>query len=90
MSNISNVNITGNIMRFACDTYSLNQRYDYLRGATICVTKGAWYDITNMSIQNNIFDCTMVSYFMWTWGELYSSVTGNATAPKGTTIRNNT
>ena len=43
-----------------------------------------------MSIQNNIFDCTKVSYFMWTWGELSESITGNATAPKGTTIRYNT
>lgn len=89
---ISNVNISGNIMRFAGETYSWNQRYDYLRIANICVTKNAWYlNTTGLAIRNNIFDCTMVSMIMWTWASWdgRTSDAAGQTTPPGTTITGN-
>ena len=88
--NIRNVLIKGNIMRFAGETYSWNQRADIYRCGNIAATQDAWYvNTSNLVIRDNIFDCTMVSQFMWTWGGIDASITGGAASHVGTTITNN-
>ena len=85
---MKNINISGNIMRFA-GGWSYNQRQgNILRCANICVTAGAYYVNTeNLVITNNIFDCTMVQQVMWTWG--FGTHVGATTHP-GLTITGNT
>ena len=85
---MKNINISGNIMRFA-GGWSFNQRQgNILRCANICVTAGAYYVNTqNMVITGNIFDCTMVQQVMWTWG--FGTHTAATTHP-GLTITGNT
>ncbi len=67
----TNIEISGNILRFAGYCWSWEQRLSEegnYRCANICVTKNAWYiNTTNMKIQNNIFDCTRGSHVFWSW-----------------------
>ena len=85
---MKNINISGNIMRFA-GGWSFNQRQgNQLRCANICVTQGAYYVNTqNLKITGNIFDCTMVQHVMWTWG--FGTHTSDTNHP-GLTISGNT
>lgn len=85
---MKNINISGNIMRFA-GGWSFNQRQgNQLRCANICVTQGAYYVNTeNLNITGNIFDCTMVQQIMWTWG--FGTHTSDTNHP-GLTISGNT
>lgn len=85
---MKNINISGNIMRFA-GGWSFNQRQgNQLRCANICVTQGAYYVNTqNLNITGNIFDCTMVQQIMWTWG--FGTHTNDTNHP-GLTITGNT
>ncbi|MBQ9354893.1 MAG: right-handed parallel beta-helix repeat-containing protein, partial [Clostridia bacterium] len=85
---MKNINISGNIMRFA-GGWSFNQRQgNQLRCANIGVTQGAYYVNTqNLKITGNIFDCTMVQHVMWTWG--FGTHTSDTNHP-GLTISGNT
>ena len=85
---MKNINISGNIMRFA-GGWSFNQRQgNQLRCANIAVTQGAYYVNTqNLKITGNIFDCTMVQHVMWTWG--FGTHTSDTNHP-GLTISGNT
>lgn len=87
---MKNINITGNIMRFAGESWSLYQRADTsLRAANICVTQNAYYVNTqNLKIQGNIFDCTMSQMIFWQWGGLDAHK--DKTTHTGVTISGNT
>ena len=66
---MSNIEINNNILRNAGYGWGSARRCDeYYRCADICFSKNKYYsNITNMSIKDNILDCTKSSLVMWTW-----------------------
>ena len=93
---MKNINISGNILRFAGDCWAYAQRVGgeesgLYRCANICVTKNAYYiNTSNFNIVNNIFDGTVSSHLYWTWKEVTAPLTDEQRANHvGLTISGN-
>ncbi|MCQ2454980.1 MAG: right-handed parallel beta-helix repeat-containing protein [Clostridia bacterium] len=87
---MKNITISGNIMRFAGECWSYEQRNDTkYRASNICASQNAYYvNTSNFVITNNIFDCTMCQQVFWQWGGLDAHK--DKTTHVGLTITKNT
>lgn len=87
----TDIYITGNIMRFAGDCWSFDQRLadeGNYRCANLCVTSNAYYiNTSNLNIKDNIFDSTMSSHVYWTWADVTAEV--DKTAHVGLNVSGN-
>lgn len=90
---MKNINISGNILRFAGNCWAVTQRVGgeeigLYRCANICVTQDAYYiNTSNLNIVNNIFDGTKSSHIYWTWDDVTANV--DKTSHVGLTISGN-
>ncbi|MBO4433018.1 MAG: dockerin type I repeat-containing protein [Clostridia bacterium] len=67
-SELNNISIDNNILRFSGYCWSYEQRPDHWMTAQIRSSQLGWFDATdNFVINDNIFDCSRASIIYWWW-----------------------
>ncbi len=86
---LHNISISNNILRFAGYVWSYEQRPDHWMTANIRSSQRGWYEETeNFVIADNIFDCSRACLVYWWWHSTDDSYVHDAPHP-GVTVSGN-